>query len=151
MIRKNIYSEWVVLTEKIKDLENKKMSAKEKADKIFEEFKSNVELAYEKADEAGWILCDELDDEIKILEEKSKSLFKFLQENQFDLSDFQSCCAYGLSIKKPVKVIFLDGKEVCGLIYPLIYDNPQEMILCTEDGEEYYLDEGWEVDSVTEL
>lgn len=145
--RRIVYQKWLSLTQEIKRLNAEKESAYARGDKVFHELKStnNVEIAYEKADEAGWLLYDELSISADSAKLEVEGLFKTLQENQFELSEFQSCCAYGISDKKPVKVILLDGRELIGVVYPLVYDNPQEMLLVADDGSEYFLDEGWEV------
>lgn len=147
--RQEIYRRWLLLTSEVDQLTAAKKAATAAGDKVFDEWKStDREKAFEEADQAGWILADEIDERLKVASEEAPRLHKILVENQFDLGDFQSCAAYGHNIKKPVKVTFLDGRGMTGLIYPYVYDNAQEMYLAVPDGPDYNLDEGWEVLSV---
>lgn len=130
----------------VQDLKNKIIAAQDAGD---EAFKSGAgEAAYTVADKAGWLLVDELTDAMKAAENAANECYKLLRENAFDLSDYQSCCAYGVDDKKRVKVIFLDERVMYGLIYPWVYDNPQEMWLVCDDGTEIDLNRGWEVQDV---
>lgn len=147
--RCNLYSEYKNRLALIQDLKSRIEAANKAAEEAFQrEKKNDIESAYKAGDEAGWGLVDELNDILKVTEEEFTKIYKQLYDNAFDLSKYQSCCAYGLSIKKKVKVMLLDGTELYGEIYPWVYDNPQEMWLVQENGDEYDLDRGWEVKEV---
>ena len=151
--RCNVYLEYKKQVSIIEDLEKEIKKANEAGDISYQSSLSSTdtEAAYTAGDKAGWFLADDLVDKKKEAELKLNDCYEKLLKNPFDLSEYYSCCAYGITDIKRVEVTLLDDTKLRGIIYPYVYDNPQEMVLEIENGDSFYLGEGWEVKSVTFL
>lgn len=147
--RCRIYTEYKEKLSIIKDLDKRILIAQKAGDEAFSNNKNtDTEKAYRLADEAGWILVDELTDlKLKTTADAS-ALFKYLIDNAYDLSNYYSCHAYDIVDIKRVNVVLLDGTVISGIIYPYVYDNPQDMYLLQDDNSIIDLDKGWEVKQV---
>lgn len=146
--RRVLYQELKKLEDEINELKDRKNAATEAGQLAFREWEArDLDVAYAKADEAGWDLADQLDEQIAAKTSRIVEVSSVVWNYKFDFGEYESTGAYGQSVKKSVRVTFLDGSDRIGLIYPYVYDNPQEYYLAT-DGGDINLDEGWEVEKI---
>jgi hypothetical protein len=143
--RKEYYKELKEIENRIPILEQQEATAIQLGEVVFNKLSAiDTEKAYEEADKAGWISADELHDQIADAKTRREELYSILDKYEFCFDEYESTGAYGITEKKKVKVIFLDGREEFGLIYPWVYDNPSDYYLRTENGT-IDLGEGWEI------
>lgn len=146
--RRKIYNEYIDLWEKIEALNKAAEAAVEAGNLIFETHKHKGELAYELADDK-WELSEDYFGQANKLLPKTKELLDSLQQN-LDCSQYESCAMIGFAKKLKVKVLFLNGNEVIGHIYPVESDYcGSPYFLIVEDTKEIlYMDNFWEIDTI---